>query len=85
MKNYEAVAYSGVQYAPALCIWKEKDDNDAFLHYTTVEYTKVGYMGENDKPVSVLKWSRVYIARSGRAYVRYHNRRFYLDEFFGVF
>lgn len=80
MKKFEIVAYSRVQYAPALCIWRESGDNDAILWGT---YTRVGYMDDAGQPTSVLHWSRIYTSGKGD-YVRYNNRRYYLHDFVGL-
>ena len=79
MKKYEPVAYSDVQYAPALCIWREIGDTDA-IHWGTYTYTRVGYMDDAGQPTSVLHWSRVYTSSKGD-FVRYNNRRYYLHDF----
>lgn len=79
MKKYEPIAYSGVQYAPALCIWREIGDIDA-IHWGTYTYTRVGYMDDAGQPANVLRWSRVYTSGKGD-FVRYNNRRYYLHDF----
>lgn len=77
MKNYEPIAYNAKQYAPALCIWREVGDIDAF----SCDYVRIGYMDDARQPAAVLRWQVVKYAYNGRPFVRYHNRRYYLDEF----
>ena len=79
MKNYEPVAYHAMQYAPALCIWREVGDSDA-ISWGVDAYTRVGYMDDAGQPASALRWSRVYTSGKG-AFVRYSNRRYYLHDF----
>lgn len=79
MKKYEPVAYSGMQYAPALCVWREVGDTDA-IQWGVYTYTRVGYMDDAGQPASVLHWSRVYTSGKGD-FIRYNNRRYYLHDF----
>lgn len=79
MKNYEPVAYHAMQYAPALCIWKEKEDTDA-IRWGAYTYTRVGYMDDAGQPATILHWSRVYTSGKGD-FIRYNNHRYYLHDF----
>ena len=78
-KSYEPVAYHAMEYAPALCIWREEGDNDA-ISYGMRDYTRIGYMDDAGQPRKPLRWSQVYYSSKG-AYVRYNNRRYYLHDF----
>ena len=77
--NLEAVAYSAMQYAPALCLWREVGETDCVQH-GIIDYVRVGYMDDVGQPVGRINWSRIYISSKG-AYIRYNNRRYYLDNF----
>lgn len=78
-KEYVAVAYHAMQYAPALCIWREKNENDA-ISYGIIDYTRVGYMNDAGQPGTILHWSRIEYNSKG-AYIRHKNRRYYLHDF----
>ena len=85
ISKYEPVAYCSVQYAPALCIWREIGDIDAIQN----NCVRVGYMDDAGQPVGRLRWQVIKYAGygqayDGRAYVRYRNRRYYLDDFMSL-
>lgn len=77
--NLEAVAYSAEQYAPALCLWREVGETDC-IQYGVIDYARVGYMDDAGQPIGRINQSRVYHSSLG-AYVRYNNRRYYLNTF----
>lgn len=78
--NLEAVAYNANQYAPALCIWREVGETDCFQH-GVIDYARVGYMDDAGQPVGRVNWSRIYNDSTLGEYIRYKNRRYYLNTF----
>lgn len=82
MKKFEVVAYSGVRYAPALCIWRESGHCDAVDWYTY--RVRIGYMGGDCAPCATPRWHRIYTTMAGRDYIRYNGIRYFLDEFLRV-
>ena len=77
--NLEAVAYSAMQYAPALCLWREVGETNCFQH-GVIDYARVGYMDDAGQPIGRINLSRVYFSGKG-PYIRYNNQRYYLDDF----
>lgn len=79
MKKYEPIAYHAMQYAPALCIWREVGEIDA-ISYGVRDYIRVGYMDDARQPRERLRWSRIDYSSKG-AFIRHGNRRYYLSDF----
>lgn len=82
MKKFEVVAYSGVQYAPALCLWRESGQCDVVDWVN--DRIRVGYMGDDGVPRVTPRYHRIYTTMAGRNYIRYNGIRYFLDEFLRV-
>lgn len=83
MKKFEIVAYSGIQYAPALCIWREAGEPDCIHWSPDGETVRIGYMGDARCPITTPRMHRVYYTAHG-AYVNHGGRRYYLHDFLRV-
>lgn len=83
-KQYESVAYSAVQYAPALCLWREKGELEAVQYGIDADRIRVGYMGDAGMPCKTPRLHIIYATMSGRGYIRYNGVQYYLDEFMRV-
>ena len=83
-KQYEPVGYSAVQYAPALCMWREKGESEAVQYGIDVDRIRVGYMGDAEMPYKTPRLHIIYATMSGRSYIRYNGAQYYLDEFMRV-
>lgn len=80
MKKYEIVAYSGVQYAPALCLWRESGESEAVV-YGIRDKIRVGYMDDAGQPCHTPRLHYIYITPTGRAYVKHQGHRYYAEDF----
>lgn len=81
MKNFECVAYSSQQYAPALCLWREEGELDAIQFDAVIDRVRVGYMDNANIPVKTPRLHNIYSNASGREYVIFDGIRYFLDCF----
>lgn len=80
MKKFEIVAYSSVQYAPALCIWREDGESEAIV-YGIRDQIRVGYMDDAGEPRCTPRLHYIYTTPTGRSYIKHQGHRHYIDDF----
>lgn len=83
MKKFEIVAYSGIQYAPALCIWRETGEPDCIAYAPEGETVRIGYTDDAGYPANYPRMHRIYHSSRG-AYANHGGRRYYLHDFLRV-